>query len=375
MENPRPIVYASFDRVPAAKGAATHIEANVRALGERFGSVILATPGPDDGPPRDFAPGVRQIVLGCPDDDVIGRAMTFRVKLRALLTQQAFDVIHFRSPLEGYALIGQPDARLVYEVNGLPSIEWKYHYPKLAGDDRLVRKLRHQEDACLTAASVILTVSDVNRAHLLQRGVQPAKVHVLRNGVDLDAFPYRDPPPVEGPPRVLYFGTLSRWQGIETLIDAVALAGGSLTVAGPGPRARLQELESRARRVNVPLTLTGPLSRERLVEQLHAAHACAVPLAAVDRNTVQGCCPLKLLEALAAGCPVIASDLPVVREIVSQREALLVPPDDPAGIALALGRLDPGRARAGRRRVEAMTWRASTDALIRLYECIFASRS
>ncbi|MGL4550886.1 MAG: glycosyltransferase, partial [Gemmataceae bacterium] len=105
---------------------------------------------------------------------------------------------------------------------------------------------------------------------------------------------------------------------------------------------------------------------------LHAADACAVPLAAVDRNTVQGCCPLKLLEALAAGCPVIASDLPAVREVVSDREALLVPPDDPAGIALALGRLDPARSRAGRRRVEGMTWQASTDALIAVYDDIFA---
>ncbi|MGL4551537.1 MAG: glycosyltransferase, partial [Gemmataceae bacterium] len=227
MTKPRPILYASFDRVPAAKGAATHIDANARALGVRFGSVVLATPGPEDAPPRDFAPGVTQGVLGCPDDDLIGRVMTFRVKLRALLGRQAFDVIHFRSPLEGYPFL-RTDARLLYEVNGLPSVEWKYHHPAVGDDARLLAKLRHQEDGCLAAADVVVTVSDVNRRHLLSRGARD--VRVIRNGVDLDAFPYRDPPPAGERPRVLYFGTLSPWQGLETLIDGVALAGAELTV-------------------------------------------------------------------------------------------------------------------------------------------------
>jgi glycosyltransferase involved in cell wall biosynthesis len=107
-----------------------------------------------------------------------------------------------------------------------------------------------------------------------------------------------------------------------------------------------------------------------------------VPLTSADRNVVQGCCPLKLLEALSAGCPVIASDLPVVRELAANGEHLLtVPPDDPAALALALWNVarDPGaaicRARAGRRRVEALSWRSSTDRLLAVYDDMLASRA
>ena len=130
-----PLLYVSFDQVPAAKGASTHIEANARALGARFGSLVLVTPGPRDLPARPFAPGVRQVVLGCPDADLLGRVLTFRAKLEALLRDQPFEIIHFRSVFEGYPLARHKDAlgaRLVYEVNGLPSIELKYSRPALA---------------------------------------------------------------------------------------------------------------------------------------------------------------------------------------------------------------------------------------------------
>src|SRR5262249_44223378 len=115
---------------------------------------------------------------------------------------------------------------------------------------------------------------------------------------------------------------------------------------------------------------------------LHEHHACVVPLTSADRNVVQGCCPLKLLEALSTGCPVVASDLPVVRELATPSEHLLaVPPDDPAAVALALWNIarDPAeairRSRAGRGRVEGLSWHASTDRLLAIYDEMLASNA
>src|SRR5438128_1422837 len=72
--------------------------------------VLLATPRPRDLPARPLAPGVRQVVLGCPDADLLGRVLTFRAKLEALLRDQPFEIIHFRSVFEGYPLARHKDA-------------------------------------------------------------------------------------------------------------------------------------------------------------------------------------------------------------------------------------------------------------------------
>jgi glycosyltransferase involved in cell wall biosynthesis len=379
------LLYTSFDEVPSAKGASTHIEAFAEGLGAQFGGVVLATPGPADVPPRPFAPGVQQVVLGCPDDDVLGRALTFRAKLLALVGEQAFDLIHFRSIFEGYALARHKEqigARLLYEVNGFPSIELKYTYPRLRGDERLRAKLVHQECVCLTAADRIVTVSRLSRAFIAERGIAPDKVAVVPNGVDPSLFAYHEPPvPDAGPLRLLYVGTLSTWQGVEVLLAAVrrvqAVRPVELRLIGPTPRGRRAVVERLARRLGLEgaVFLAGSCERRQLVAELHRAHAAVVPLLPVDRNLLQGCCPLKMLEALAAGCPVIASDLPVVREIATP-EAHFVPVE--AGrtesLAAAILRLDAepelGRrlARQARAHVLAsLTWEHANRRLHDLY--------
>jgi glycosyltransferase involved in cell wall biosynthesis len=387
----RPLLYVSFDRVPAAKGASTHIEANARAVGARYGSLVLVTPGPRDEPVSDFAPGVRQVVLGCPDRDVLGRVMTFRTKLDALLARQTFDLIHFRSTFEGYRLArdrGRHGAALLYEVNGLPSVELPHAHPRIRGDALLAARLRHQEDVCLREADHIVTVSAVSRQYLIGRGADPAKISVIPNGVDTDLFSPPERPPTPGPPlRVLYCGTLSAWQGVDTLLDAVALARSRipvrLSVVGPAPRDRHDASARRIQRLGLTdaVTLHGAQPRARVAELLCEHHVAAVPLSATDRNVLQGCCPLKLLEAAAAGCPLVASDLPVVRELLTPHAHYLpVAPDDPAALAEALCAIaaDPGAARnrAARARehvAKNWTWKRSTDRLLAVYEALLAT--
>ncbi len=206
--------------------------------------------------------------------------------------------------------------------------------------------------------------------------------------MDLAAFPYRDPAPAgHGPLRVLYVGTLSRWQGIEVLLDAVQLAGNEraihLGLAGPANRERLAELHSHIRRAGLEsrVTILPPVPRAQVAGLFHDSHVTAVPLTAADRNTVQGCCPLKLLEAMAAGCPVVASDLPVVRELADPGAHFLpVPPGDVAALSGAIVQAGSdheataARARAARRHVEQhFTWQNSTNRLIALYEELLGS--
>ncbi len=70
------------------------------------------------------------------------------------------------------------------------------------------------------------------------------------------------------------------------------------------------------------------------------AYACVAPLSRGPRNELQGCCPVKIVEAMANGVPVIASDLPVVREIVDDGvNGILAVPDSPRSLADALEQL------------------------------------
>ena len=98
---------------------------------------------------------------------------------------------------------------------------------------------------------------------------------------------------------------------------------------------------------------TGPVDQASLAQLHHESDVILAPLTANDRNLVQGCCPLKVLEAMASCTPLVASDLPVVRELVRPEEdALLVRPGSAKAIKDAVLRLvaDPtlGRRLASR---------------------------
>src|SRR5205823_10509581 len=82
------------------------------------------------------------------------------------------------------------------------------------------------------------------------------------------------------------------------------------------------------------------VEQPELVRALHRSFAVLAPLAVNDRNITQGCCPLKILEGMAAGVPVIATDLPVVRELVEHgKHLLLVKPNSVDQMAGAIRQL------------------------------------
>ncbi|OQY84576.1 MAG: hypothetical protein B6D40_05195, partial [Anaerolineae bacterium UTCFX3] len=65
-----------------------------------------------------------------------------------------------------------------------------------------------------------------------------------------------------------------------------------------------------------------------------AADICVAPLGLNDRNVTQGACPIKVLEYMAAGRPLLASNMPIVRELVREDvDALLFSPNDPEDLA------------------------------------------
>src|SRR5579862_2238297 len=185
---PSRLAYVSFDTVPAPKGASTHIEAFARALAAAFGGIDLVTvsPGSEATPPVERWPGVVHTELPATGRSLIDRVLCFRHHLSRWMRPRSFDAIQFRSIFEGLPLLRfRQRTRLVFEVNGLPSVELQYRYPAVVDDRELMLKIVAQEEACCRAADLIITPSRVTREFLVsQRGAESGKIRVVPNGVD-----------------------------------------------------------------------------------------------------------------------------------------------------------------------------------------------
>lgn len=382
------LAYVSFDSVPAAKGAAVHISAFSRSLARAFGTLDLVTvAGSDTAVGPDLRPdGVRHTALPALGTNLIGRALHFRARLAALWQGRRFTAVQFRSIFEGFPIVqGRRERcdRLVFEVNGLPSIELKYRYPRSEEDRTLMAKIRAQEHFCLMAADLVITPSAVTAEYLQSLGVSGGRLRVIPNGVDLECFSYRPPQPaIDGPMRLVYFGTLAPWQGVELAVRALARLpfAAHLELVGHGSHRQVQFLRRLADKLHVGerVHFAGSLSQSALVARLHASDAVVAPFALCDRNLVQGCCPLKVLEGMASGTPVVSTDLPVVRALGADGEHLLLARPgsvDALVEALTALRTNPalgtGLARAARRRIEEhFTWEQAGRALVEAYTAL-----
>ncbi len=168
------------------------------------------------------------------------------------------------------------------------------------------------------------------------------KVVQVPPAVDLERFASIALPAFRGssPVRVLYAGTLGMAQGLDTVVDAAALAGPEvveLSIAGDGPDAALLRGRIASRGIT-NVRLLGAVEPER-VPLLYAEHdAGVVPLR--DRPIFAGALPTKLFEVLAAGRPVILASRGEAAEFVRETTAgLVVAPEDPSALAAAFKRL------------------------------------
>jgi glycosyltransferase involved in cell wall biosynthesis len=381
------VLYAAFDVVPSPKGASRHITYFTRALVAAGCDLTLLTVGLGDLPASDTYAGARVLRVHDSEDNFMRRALRFGDAVWEHLREEAggYDLVHFRDIWSGRAALEARERfdysyRTLFEVNGLPSVELKYHYPSLRGTD-LPAKLRGQEAAALEGADAVICVSAVTAIYLKSMGAPPEGITVIPNGVD----PARFRPPkasTDHAPRLVYAGTLASWQGIGTLIEAMpmilaAFPEARLDLIGPAKgrhQKRLVKLVCKLGLDEESVRFPGPANPAEMPERLAAASVCLAPLAYNDRNVAQGCCPIKVLEYAAVARPVVASDLPVVRELLGDGEAAFFPADDPAELARQVVRLlsHPEEAQAmGQRAAEkvrgAFTWERAGERLLAVY--------
>jgi glycosyltransferase involved in cell wall biosynthesis len=371
-------LYASFDRFPSRKGSAVHIDRFARTLFERAGGGLLYVLGGDDLPPYQREGEVEVVRYSRASENYLERALGFSARLEALLDAggASIRVAHFRDPWSGMAVL-ERDLVRVYEVNGLPSVELPYLHPRIPPGT--LERIAEVEQRCLDAADAVVVPSPVIAAALARRGVARERLHVIPNGADLGAPTARPP---DAPDRyLLYFGALQPWQGLDTALRALArlsdLEDLHLVVCASVHRRKAKPYRKLAARLGVAdrVHWRFALPEHELAPWREHALASLAPLRDCARNVAQGCAPLKVLESMASGVPVLASDLPVVRELMEDGgQGLLVPPDRPGELARAVRTLldfperSAAMGAAARARVEErFTWSAAVAALDDLY--------
>jgi phosphatidyl-myo-inositol alpha-mannosyltransferase len=266
------------------------------------------------------------------------------------------DVIHVHEPMVpavGPAAVWSKAA---------PVVATFHAWSDRAGAYRLARPVARR---LLTHVAVRIAVSDAAASyHAGALGVPAGSFRVVPNGVDAARFGDAAPlASVHEPtrPTLLFVGRLEHRKGLEQLVRAFTLLRAErsdlrLLVVGDGPeRARCEQLLPARLRADV--RFLGRVAQDELPGCYAAADVYVSPALGGESFGIV------LLEAMAAGTPVVASDIPGYRTVVTDGvDGRLVAPGDPRALAVAIGALLDapalGRALAteGRRRAARADW-------------------
>jgi len=242
-------------------------------------------------------------------------------------------------------------------VHSHVSVPEPYGPPRARGWRRWAKAVLHRTPL---AADVVFACSAFVRRRLEGQACCPAdRITVITHGIDIDRFRCEARAASDAPVRIFCVARAVRDKGVQVLIEATRLLcerglRGAFVVdyAGDGPELDAFVREVEAGGIRDTFRFIGLVDDTR-------PHTCAADIVVVP-SMWGDAYPLSVIEALAAGKPLVTTDVGGIPEEVGEPgNALIVPPGDGAALADALGRLvsDPELRQqlgaAGRRRAEA----------------------
>ena len=266
---------------------------------------------------------------------------------------------------------------VVYEVRAFWEDGAVDHGTTRAGSLRY-RLTRHMETYALRRASHVFTICDGLRSDIVARGIPAAKVTVIPNGVDIEAFEpggavntaLRSRLGLDGKIVVGFIGSFYAYEGLDLLLDALPLmlkgqADVRLLLVGGGPQDEALKVRVQSLGIADKVIFTG-----RVPHQQVQGYYDLIDVLAYPRHTMrltELVTPLKPLEAMAQGRVLVASDVGGHRELIRHRETgWLFRSGSASALAeavlelLASRELWPQLRHAGRRFVETeRNWRTS----------------
>jgi phosphatidylinositol alpha-mannosyltransferase len=276
----------------------------------------------------------------------------FISQVRDMLEREQFDLLHFHEPFVPF--LSPVVLRLSTSVN----VATFHAYGGFSPSYEFGRRAMRGYAARLHGR---IAVSGAAK-HFIERYF-PGEYKVIPNGVDIDRF-QRSVPIArwqDGTSNILFVGRFEPRKGLLELLKAYRLLHKSgcdcrLLVVGSGPLAREARRYVATRRLR-GVEFLGRVSDEEKAQLFRTADVYASPATGGESFGIV------LLEAMASGTAIVASDIHGYKGVVRRgREALLVPPRDPKALAIAIGRLlgDDEERRAmgdaGRLRAEEFSW-------------------
>ncbi|HTY98344.1 MAG TPA: glycosyltransferase family 4 protein [Rhodocyclaceae bacterium] len=369
------ILYPFPEPLPMAKARTIQVVRTVSALAGEGVEVVLAyvpVPGIDDifgrygltGPPGvQLVPLSRGLPAPLRGLGVHSNRLFFW-RLSAMLRRMESDgrvpdaVLVRHLKLAHALLSARPEMPLIYEAH------------ELFADGARAEKaasLAAMERQVLTGASAVVAITGGLAERLQQRYGSTRPMSVIPSATDLPAaLPDKDWPNARR--HVAYAGNLYPWKGGQDLVASAAfLPGYQLTMVG-GDARRIGELQASVAPGGAEVRFLGHVDHAEALAQL--AHTCIAVLPNRAGSVSDFTSPLKLFEYMAYGCAIVASDLPVFREVLGSDEAAWFAPGDARALAEAIRGLaeDPQRAcNMGdrlRRKAADYTWQARARRLI-----------
>jgi phosphatidyl-myo-inositol alpha-mannosyltransferase len=350
-------------------GVSEHVRnlaAALRALGH--GVTVMAPSGmvDDDHDIPHFVRIGRTVALrGNRSVAHVGLSFHLAHRVRTFVDREGFDVVHYHEPL----LPALPITMLRFHEGTNVGTFHAYARRNLGYYHArpLLRGAFQRLDACI---AVSVPARDFISRYF------PADYRVIPNGVDTTRFrPGVEPLDslrTRGVTTLLYVGRLEARKGVDVLLDAAAelrRQGRPVQVVIVGDGHLRYVLEHRAEQVGLDgVRFEGHVAADTLPRYFATADVVCAPATGGESFGIV------LLEAMASGVPVVASDIPGYAQVVeADRTGLLVPPRDADALAGALGRLidDPQRRQAMGERARAAAlaydWSAVARSVLAVY--------
>jgi glycosyltransferase involved in cell wall biosynthesis len=286
---------------------------------------------------------------GAPKGGLLGEITFFANFARRWAGQWCPDIVHVHTPcLWGLATLWaglHHNGPIVYELRGL----WEEGAVDLGRQQRGGPRYRWSKQAetfVAKKADAVCVISNALRYEMIQRGIPAHKIVVVPNGIAESsqlAANLGSAEEANGTPyRILYLGSLYRWEGVDVLLHAAALLRGQappflLDIVGDGPQRDDLVALAGSLHLNECVRFHGTVPPEQTALWYRQAHVLVYPRRPTRQTEL--ITPLKPLEAMLYGKPIVASNVGGLRELCPPDVAVFVTPDSAEALATAIREL------------------------------------